>query len=388
MADVAAVTGDTTYIHAIDRIWQNIVSKKLYLTGGIGALHWGEAFGSNYELPNLTAYNETCAAIGNIYVNYRLFLLHGDSKYFDVLERTLYNGLLSGVSLQGNHFFYSNPLEADGKFKFNADNTQERQSWFGCACCPSNLCRFIPSVPGYVYAVRDKDVYVNLFMNNDSELKVKGKKLNIRQTTHYPFEGGVRLEINPGSKQQMALKIRIPGWVRGEVVPSDLYVFADKVQTGYTVKLNGELMESNLEKGYFTIDRTWKKGDVVEIDFSMQPRIVKAHDKVEADCGRIAVERGPLVYCAESADNRFDIQSIMLPAYPQFETLDRPDLLNGIKQLETQGQSLSYDKDGRLLIRDVALTLIPYYAWNHRGIGKMMVWLPQTVNATKPVLDK
>lgn len=383
MADVAAVTGDSTYIHAIDRIWQNIVGKKLYLTGGIGAVRNHEAFGKNYELPNLLAYNETCAAIGNVYVNHRLFLLHGEGKYYDVLERTLYNGLLSGVSLRGDRFFYANPLEADGKFKFNADYTQERQPWFGCACCPSNICRFIPSVPGYVYAVKDKDVYVNLFMGNNSELKVGGKKLRISQTTRYPFEGNVRLEINPRGKQQLALKIRIPGWVRGEVVPSDLYTFADQKQTGYTVKLNGEPVEGTLEKGYFTIDRTWKRGDVVEVDFDMQPRIVKANDQVTADYGRIAVERGPLVYCAESADNDFDIQGMLLPSRPTFETTDRPDLLNGIKQLKTQAQALGYDPQGRLQTRNVSLRLIPYYAWNHRGTGKMMVWMPQRVEAVK-----
>lgn len=383
MADVAAVTGDSTYIHAIDRIWQNIVGKKLYLTGGIGAVRNHEAFGKNYELPNLLAYNETCAAIGNVYVNHRLFLLHGEGKYYDVLERTLYNGLLSGVSLRGDRFFYANPLEADGKFKFNADHTQERQPWFGCACCPSNICRFIPSVPGYVYAVKDKNVYVNLFMGNNSELKVGGKKLRISQTTRYPFEGNVRLEINPRGKQQLALKIRIPGWVRGEVVPSALYTFADQKQTGYTVKLNGEPVKGKLEKGYFTIDRTWKRGDVVEVDFDMQPRIVKANDKVAADRGRIAVERGPLVYCAESADNDFDIQGMLLPSRPTFETTDRPDLLNGIKQLKTQAQALGYDPQGRLQTRNVSLRLIPYYAWNHRGTGKMMVWMPQRVEAVK-----
>lgn len=383
MADVAAVTGDSTYIQAIDRIWQNIVGKKLYLTGGIGAVRNHEAFGKNYELPNLLAYNETCAAISNVYVNHRLFLLHGEGKYYDVLERTLYNGLLSGVSLRGDRFFYANPLEADGEFKFNADHTQERQPWFGCACCPSNICRFIPSVPGYVYAVKDKDVYVNLFMGNHSELKVGGKKLRISQTTRYPFEGNVRLEINPRGKQQLALKIRIPGWVRGEVVPSDLYTFADQKQTGYTVKLNGEPVEGTLEKGYFTIDRAWKKGDVVEVDFDMQPRIVKANDKVAADRGRIAVERGPLVYCAESADNDFDIQGMLLPSRPTFEMTDRPDLLNGIKQLKTQAQALGYDPQGRLQTRKVSLKLIPYYAWNHRDIGKMMVWMPQRVEAVK-----
>ena len=219
MADVAALTGDTGYVHAIDRIWENVVTKKLYITGGIGATNNGEAFGKNYELPNLSAYCETCAAIGNVYWNYRLFLLHGESKYYDVLERTLYNGLISGVSLEGNGFFYPNPLASTGQ--------HQRKPWFGCACCPSNICRFIPSLPGYIYAVHDKNVYVNLFMSNSSDLKVGGKSLKLTQSTGYPWDGDVRLDMAPKGKQDFTLKIRVPGWVRGEVVPSDLYMFSD-----------------------------------------------------------------------------------------------------------------------------------------------------------------
>ena len=208
MADVAALTGDTGYVHAIDRIWENVVTKKLYITGGIGATNNGEAFGKNYELPNLSAYCETCAAIGNVYWNYRLFLLHGESKYYDVLERTLYNGLISGVSLEGNGFFYPNPLASTGQ--------HQRKPWFGCACCPSNICRFIPSLPGYIYAVHDKNVYVNLFMSNSSDLKVGGKSLKLTQSTGYPWDGDVRLDMAPKGKQDFTLKIRVPGWVRAK----------------------------------------------------------------------------------------------------------------------------------------------------------------------------
>lgn len=261
MADVAALTSDTGYIHAIDRIWDNVVTKKLYITGGIGATNNGEAFGENYELPNMSAYCETCAAIGNVYWNYRLFLLHGESKYYDVLERTLYNGLISGVSLDGGGFFYPNPLESIGQ--------HQRRPWFGCACCPSNICRFIPSLPGYVYAVHDKDVYVNLFMSNTSELNVNGKHLKLVQTTEYPWNGDIRLDVMPKDKQDFILKIRVPGWVKGEVVPSNLYTFSDRKQLSYSVKVNGEPVESDLDKGYFSISRSWKKGDVVEVHFDM-----------------------------------------------------------------------------------------------------------------------
>ena len=377
MADVAALTGDTSYVHAIDRIWNNIVSKKLYITGGIGATNQGEAFGKNYELPNMSAYCETCAAIGNVYVNYRLFLLHGDAKYYDVLERTLYNGLISGVSLDGGGFFYPNPLESMGQ--------HQRQPWFGCACCPSNICRFIPSLPGYVYAVKDNQVYVNLFMGNEAELKVGGKKVILHQETRYPWNGHVTLTVDKNSAGTFAMKIRIPGWVRNQVVPSDLYTYSDGKRLGYSVKVNGEEVTSALEQGYFTIERKWKKGDRVELQLDMEVRTVKANGKVEADRGRVAVERGPIVYCAEWPDNSFNVLSLLMNQHPQFEVVERPDLLYGLNQIKTPVQTLEYDEQGRLLAKDQQLTLIPYYAWAHRGPGNMAVWLPSEVRATRPV---
>lgn len=380
MADVAAITGDSSYIKAIDRIWDNIVSKKLYITGGVGARHQGEAFGDNYELPNLTAYNETCAAIANVYLNYRLFLLHGDAKYFDVLERTLYNGLISGVSLDGGKFFYPNPLACDGKYHFNADHTIARQPWFGCACCPSNISRFIPSLPGYVYAVKGNQVYVNLFLSNRAELKVNNKKVILEQETSYPLNGDIRLTVAQGN-QPFALNIRIPGWVRNSVLPSDLYSYADAQQPTYRVQVNGEEMKGELTNGYLSINRRWKKGDVVAVHFDMLPRVVKANEKVEADRGRVAIERGPLVYCAEWPDNDFDLQNIILNQHPKFRIIEKPDMLGGINQISTDAQALNYDAAGKLAVKDVKLTLIPYYAWNHRGEGVMNVWLPIEVGA-------
>ena len=359
MADVAALTGDTAYIHAIDRIWDNIVGKKYYITGGIGATANGEAFGANYELPNMSAYCETCAAIGNVYVNYRLFLLHGESKYYDVLERTLYNGLISGVSLDGGGFFYPNPLESRGQ--------HQRQPWFGCACCPSNICRFIPSLPGYVYAVKDKDVYVNLFMSNEANFEVGKKSVVLEQQTRYPWDGDVAVSVKKNKVGAFAMKIRIPGWVRGQVVPSDLYRYSDGKRLGYSVKVNGQPVESELQDGYFTIERRWKKGDKVEVHFDMEPRVVKAHAKVEADRGRVAVECGPLVYCAEWPDNDFDIMSVLVNRRPQFETVERPDMLCDLTEIKTGAQVLGYDAEGRLTASDVELTLIPYYAWGAPG---------------------
>ena len=377
MADVAALTGDSAYIRAIDRIWDNIVSKKYYITGGIGATSQGEAFGKNYELPNMSAYCETCASIGNVYLNYRLFLLHGESKYYDVLERTLYNGLIAGVSLDGGSFFYPNPLESMGQ--------HQRQPWFGCACCPSNVSRFIPSLPGYVYAVKDNQVYVNLYLSNKATLKIGRKSVTLSQETRYPWNGDIALTVDKNSAGRFAMKLRIPGWVRNQVVPSDLYTYTDGKRLSYQVKVNGELQEAELgADGYFTVTRQWKKDDKVELHFDMEPRVVKANARVEADRGRVAVERGPLVYCAEWPDNDFDVLSVLLNRQPSFTVTEKPDLLYGLNQIQTPAQTLKYDAEGRLSVQDVTLTLIPYYAWAHRGTGRMAVWLPSDVKAARP----
>ena len=384
MADVAALTGDKSYIEAIDRIWDNIVSKKMYITGGIGSTASGEAFGKNYELPNMSAYCETCAAIGNVYVNYRLFLLHGESKYYDVLERSLYNGLISGVSLDGGGFFYPNPLESMGQ--------HQRQPWFGCACCPSNIARFIPSLPGYVYAVKDNNVYVNLFMSNSSTLDVNGKKVTIEQTTEYPWNGDIAIKVAASKAGQWAMKVRIPGWVRNQVVPSDLYEYSDNLRPQYSIEVNGVKVEGKLTAdGYFTIDRKWKKGDVVRVHFDMEPRTVRANGKVEADRGFVAIERGPVVYCAEWPDNDFDLMGALINQEPKMVvedgTLHAKDTKVAdyyIKVIKTDAQILSFDKNGRLTTKDVRMTLIPYYAWCHRGSGKMRVWQAQDLNASRP----
>lgn len=376
MADVAALMGDTAYIHAIDNIWENIVGKKYYITGGVGARHDGEAFGANYELPNLTAYNETCAAIAQVYLNQRMFLLHGESKYIDCLERTLYNGVISGMSMDGGRFFYPNPLEADGVYAFNADNTKERQPWFGCACCPSNLCRFIPSVPGYVYAVDGKKVYVNLFMSNNATLDVAGKPVTLMQSTSYPHNGDINISVGANKAGIFTMMIRVPGWVQGDVVPSDLYRYDDGKKLGYEIKVNGEKVEGTLQNGYMAIERKWKKGDVVSVHFDMEPRIVVANEKVKDDAGRIAIERGPLVYCAEFADNKgIDIQHLSMPLKPELATEYRGDLFGGINTIVTTAQTIDRDSNGWIIAPKTKLTLIPYYAWNHRGIGKMQVWM-------------
>ena len=376
IADVAALTGEKDYIDAIDRIWENIVSKKLYITGGIGATNDGEAFGENYELPNMSAYCETCAAIGNVYVNYRMFLLHGQSKYIDVLERSLYNGLISGVSLEGDGFFYPNPLESIGQ--------HQRKAWFGCACCPSNICRFIPSFPGYIYAAKGNNLYVNLFASNTLTRKIGGKNVTISQETNYPWDGDVTISIDKtAQKKPFGLKVRIPGWVKGEVVPSDLYTYADGKRLGYSILVNGEKAEGSLtEDGYFTIERKWAKGDKVSVHFDMEPRVVKAHASVKADVGRAAIERGPVVFCAEWPDNDFSVRSVLLNQDPEFKVFHSEELY-GVEKISTEAQTIAFNKSGKLEVKDVTLTLIPYYAWCHRGSGEMSVWLAQELSAVK-----
>ena len=377
MADVAALLGDSSYIKAIDTIFENIVSKKYYLTGGVGARHEGEAFGADYELPNLTAYNETCAAISMVYLFERMFLLHGDAKYIDCLERTLYNGVISGMSVDGGKFFYPNPLSSDGHYCFNADSTMTRQPWFGCACCPSNLSRFIPSMPGYIYGVRDNNLYVNLFAANTATINVAGKEVTLEENTQYPWDGDISIKIHDivnrqSSDHQFTMMIRIPGWVQDKVVPSDLYAFSDDVKSSYEINVNGtEVAGSQLKNGYLVINRNWKKGDVVRIHFDMPVRTVVANPRVADDRGRIAVERGPLVYCAEWADNGgITINNLQLAQQPQFEV----ETGYCIKNTEGDGKTFTVTAI-KAQTQEGSATLIPYYAWNHRGAGEMNVWL-------------
>ncbi len=388
MADVAALTGDSAYLKAIDTIYNNIVNRKYYITGGVGARHSGEAFGADYELPNLTAYNETCAAISMVYLFHRMFLLHGDAKYIDCLERTLYNGVISGMSVDGGRFFYPNPLSSDGKYKFNADGTTERQPWFGCACCPSNLCRFIPSFPGYVYAVKDRTLYVNLFTGNTATVEIGGKAVTVDQQTDYPWNGDITLRIQKNRAKRFAMAIRIPGWAVNTPVSSDLYRFTDCQTRTWQVTVNGERVDGvKTEKGYLIINRTWKKGDVVALHLDMPVRTVVANERVADDRGRVAVERGPLVYCAEAADNTsHSIFHFLMPRKPQFTVVDRTingqhQVSFGVKAIEVDGQTVDTDAEGRATVTDTRLTLIPYYAWNHRGAGEMEVWLPQSIEA-------
>jgi len=375
MADVAALTGDASYQRAIDRIWENVVTKKLYVTGGVGATGGGEAFGRNYELPNETAYCETCAQIGNVMWNHRMFLRYGDAKYIDVLERTLYNSLISGVSLDGKAFFYPNPLASHGQ--------HERSPWFGCACCPGNITRFVASVPGYVYAHRGDSLYVNLFAAGLGKVEMPGGAVQIEQFTEYPWDGYVRIAVAPEKAMDFVVRVRIPEWAQGRPLPSDLYRYADDTVGQVTLKVNGEVVNPDTEKGYAVLARQWKKGDVIEMQLPMKVRRVLANENVDADRGRVALERGPIVYCAEWADNGGNVHNLVLDEDAKLSTEYRGELLGGVTVIRGKARALLQEKDGKVVSKDHELVAIPYCVWAHRGKGAMAVWLAQDDGAAE-----
>lgn len=378
MADVAALTGDTAYVSAISKIWDNVASAKLYITGGIGARASGEAFGANYELPNMTAYNETCAAIGNDFWNHRLFLLDPDAKYIDVMERTLYNGLISGVSLDGKSFFYPNPLESNGQ--------HARSPWFGVACCPSNITRFMASVPGYLYAERGDAVWVNLYAASNAEIKLdNGRVIAIRQQTKYPWDGAVHMTVTPDKTSAATIHVRIPGWAHEQVLSTDLYRFADAAAPRATVKVNGAPITMKLDRGYVTITRTWKAGDTIDLDLPMPVRRIVANEQVEADRGRVALQRGPIVYAAEWADNPAGrVRNLVLPTTSKLTAEFKPELLNGVEVVKSRAVAYSTAADGKVTHAEQEFTAIPYYAWANRGRGQMTVWLAASESAVTP----
>jgi DUF1680 family protein len=364
MADVAALTGNAAYVAAIDRIWENVVAKKLYLTGGIGALHRGEAFGQDYELPNLTAYAETCAAIANALWNYRMFLLHGEAKYLDVLERVIYNGFLSGISFSGDLFFYSNPLASDGQFKFNRRETASRRPWFDCSCCPTNVVRFLPSLSGYIYAYQPGQLYLNLFIGGQATISMLEQAVTVRQETNYPWDGQVKITLTPERPADFTLHVRVPGWAQNQPVPSDLYRYLDDRQDDISLNVNGSPVPLELDKGFARIRRQWQPGDQVELSLPMPIRRVLSHENVADNAGRVALERGPIVYCAEWVDNGGQVSHLVLPDEAELRTEHRPEMLNGLTVIRGRAN----DQD---------FLAIPYYAWAHRGEGEMAVWLPR-----------
>jgi DUF1680 family protein len=377
MADVAALTNDEGYLDAIDTIWSDVALHKLYITGGIGATGNGEAFGDAYDLPNMSAYAETCAAIGNVYWNQRMFLLHGDAKYMDVLERTLYNGLLSGISLSGDRFFYPNLLASVGQ--------HARSAWFSCACCITNMTRFLPSMPGYIYASNNNDLYVNLYVSNDASVKLKSTTVKLQETTAYPWQGNIAITVSPAQTSNFTVRLRMPGWANNQpVTGSDLYAFMN-LQNNATVPVyvNGKKVNYIIEKGYAVIKREWKKGDKLTLEFPMPVEKVVANTNIKADVGRLALQRGPIVYCIEGVDQKDSaVQSIVADTNYVINTVYKPGVLNGITELSFKGYEATKDGSGKTA--DQTVTAIPYYSWNNRGSGEMEVWIPYKNGVAKP----
>ncbi|HEV8512810.1 MAG TPA: beta-L-arabinofuranosidase domain-containing protein, partial [Cyclobacteriaceae bacterium] len=377
IADVAALTGDKDFIKAIDSIWNNVVRKKIYVQGGIGAIGDGERFGENYELPNATAYNETCAAIANVYWNHRMFLLHGESKYIDILEKSLYNGLISGVGMDGKSFFYTNAMEIKNMYS-HKDMEAERSGWFTCSCCPTNITRLIPSVPGYVYAQKNNDIYVNLFVSGNASFTVDKKLVEIEQRNNYPWDGNLTFNINPKSQLAFNLLVRLPGWSQNEAMPSDLYAFESPSDKKVSITINGKAVDYTVVNGYAVLSKIWKKGDVVQVNLPMEVRRVVASKNVKDDIGKVSLQRGPLMYCAEWPDNNGKTSNIILPKNAQFATEFKSDLLHGATVIKSETPAIVISGNVVSTINQ-NFTAIPYYAWAHRGRGEMEVWFPEEV---------
>lgn len=377
MADIAAVMGDAAYGRALEAIWADVVTSKLFVTGGIGARHSGEAFGEPYELPNMSAYCETCASIANVFWNHRLFMMHGDARYIDVLERTLYNALLSGVGQDGRSFFYPNPLMSMGQ--------HSRSPWFGCACCPTNVCRFMPAIPGYVYAQRDDVLYVNLFASGEAQFDVQGQTVKLVQQTGYPWDGAVRITVRTATPLRFTLAVRVPAWARGEPVPGGLYRFVD-AEPSEPVTLDGRSLAGSLDKGFAKVERTWKDGETVTLQLPMPVRRVVADERVQADRGAVALQRGPLVYCVEWVDQA-DGHALhyVLGDREPIRVEPRPDLLGGLDTLVAPARTVKRTDEGGVSDEPAQLTAIPYYAWAHRGAGEMAVWIARELAAARPL---
>ncbi len=352
LLDVGTLTGYRPYINTAFAVWKDIVSGKIYITGGVGSLAEGEAFGRPFHLPNKKAYCETCASIANVFFNHRLFLLTGEGKYLDVLERTLYNSLLAGISLSGDRFFYVNPLESDGKL--------ERKPWYSCACCPTNLSRFLPALGRYFYATGKDSLYITLYGQNSVQLEISGKKLRVEEKTLYPWDGKVELRVFPDKPFRFSLYLRIPGWALGKAIPSALYTFVNPPEQRVTVKLNGKGIPLEVKKGFIKLERKWQAGDRIEIFLPMSVLKVKARPEVKDDRGKIALQRGPVVYCFESVDNGPDVLKMKVPKNARFIPKYEPKLLGGV-----------------VVLRAGALTAIPYYAWANRGRSLMKVWIEE-----------
>lgn len=375
-ADVAALTGDEGYMTAMNNVWEDVVYRNMYLTGGIGSSGSNEGFSNDYDLPNEQAYCETCASVGMVFWNQRMNTLTGDSKFIDVLERSLYNAARDGLSLSGDHFFYGNPLASNGR--------HFRREWFGTACCPANIARLVASLGDYIYGVNDKAVWVNLFVGSSTKIKIGKNEVPLMMETNYPWDGTVKLTAQPTSPTKFAIHIRIPGWAQGQATPGDLYVFEDKTPASFTISVNEKPAQYIMDKGYAVIDREWKKGDKVELNLPMEVKRVKARTELKQDEDRVALQRGPIVYCVEGADNNNKAWNMFMPDKPNFQTSFQKDLLGGVMTIQFQAPTVQLSTDGKSVSTEVkTVTAIPYFSWCNRGQNQMQVWLPQKIKDIK-----
>jgi uncharacterized protein len=375
-ADVAALTGDEGYLTAMSTVWEDVVFRNMYLTGGIGSSGNNEGFSTDFDLPNEQAYCETCASVGMVFWNQRMNTLTGDSKFIDVLERSLYNAARDGLSLSGDRFFYGNPLASNGR--------HARREWFGTACCPANIARLVASLGDYIYGANEKGIWINLFVGSSTQLPMGKNLIPISMETNYPWQGNVKITLQPKSKVKMALHVRIPGWAQGQAVPGDLYVFEDLKVPAVSIRINGKPTAFQMEKGYALIEREWKKGDVLEMELPMEIKRVKARSEVKQDEDRVALQRGPIVYCVEGADNEGKAWNLIVPKNTLFTTAFRPDLLGGIQTIQFEAPTIQLKEEGSKVITErKTITAIPYYAWCNRGSNQMQVWLPQKISDIK-----
>jgi len=376
-ADVAAVTQDPDYLKAMERVWEDVVYRNMYVTGGIGSSGNNEGFTTDYDLPNVDAYCETCASVGMVLWNQRMNLLTGESKYIDILERSLYNAALDGLSLNGDLFFYGNPLASPGNYS--------RSEWFGTACCPANIARLVSSLGNYIYSRNDNGVWVNLFVGNKTNVAIGKSAVEIEQQTNYPWDGMIQVNVSPEKKSTWDLHIRIPGWVQGKPVPGDLYYFLDKEVSTISLQVNGKVASYTIEKGYAVIRREWKKGDKVLLNLPMPVKLVAAKEEVKADAGRVALQRGPLIYCVEASDNQGKAWNILVPPAAHFTSNGfQKDLLGGIVTIQATLPVLTAGADGMSVVTGTqTVTAIPYFVWCNRSADPMQVWLPQKITDIK-----
>ncbi|WP_460968197.1 glycoside hydrolase family 127 protein [Spirosoma migulaei] len=375
-ADVAAATNDPGYLTAMTTVWEDVVYRNMYLTGGIGSSGRNEGFTEDYDLPNESAYCETCASVGMVFWNQRMNLLTGESKYIDVLERSLYNGALDGLSLSGDRFFYGNPLSSSGNYG--------RSEWFGTACCPSNIARLVASLGDYIYGRSEQGIWVNLFVASNTTVTIGKTSIPLQLDTNYPWQGAIKITVNPAKKVAYALHVRLPGWAENVPAPGKLYQFTDSVKTAINVLLNGKPVAYRKEKGYLVIDRTWQKGDVVEVALPMDVRQVTSRADVKANQDRVALQRGPLVYCVEGADNGGRAWNILVPAKATFATKPHQILDEPVIAIQANLSVVEASPDGLAVQTSPrTITAIPYYAWANRGKSPMQVWLPSRVKEVK-----